>query len=220
MAAPVLPLTMLGTGMYLAWFGVHYWRSDVKWPTQPVKDVLTGKGLTDPGAKPATEASYITAEVSSASATESTNASLTPAGPNSNLGTAANGAAIAADAEKYIGQGYTYGGPSSPGKWDCSSFVNYVVGHDLGMKIPGGSWAAVCQNGDAHGPATPSWMLFGTGVNYGSEQPGDIVVSVDHMGIVIGGGQMVSAQNPQLGTGIGNYTSGFPGGQPLVRRVT
>lgn len=46
--APVVPLFLLGTGMYLAWFGVHYWHSDVKWPTDPVKAVLQGKPL--PGA--------------------------------------------------------------------------------------------------------------------------------------------------------------------------
>ncbi len=44
---PVLPLFMIGTGMYLAWFGVHYWRSDVKWPTDPVKALLQGKSLPD-----------------------------------------------------------------------------------------------------------------------------------------------------------------------------
>ncbi len=43
--APVVAVIMLGTGMYLAWFGTHYWRSDVKWPTDPVKAVLQGKGL-------------------------------------------------------------------------------------------------------------------------------------------------------------------------------
>jgi hypothetical protein len=43
--APVIPLVLLGTGMYLAWFGVHYWKSDVKFPTDPVKAVLQGKGL-------------------------------------------------------------------------------------------------------------------------------------------------------------------------------
>lgn len=43
--APVIPVAMLGIGAYLAWFGVHYWRSDVKYPTDPVKAVLQGKGL-------------------------------------------------------------------------------------------------------------------------------------------------------------------------------
>src|SRR5581483_9875261 len=30
---------------YLTWFGVHYWRTDVKYPSDPIKGVLTGKGL-------------------------------------------------------------------------------------------------------------------------------------------------------------------------------
>jgi Lysozyme like domain len=80
MAPPVLPVILLGTGAYLAFFGVHYWRSDVKWPTTPVKDVLTGKGLTSPGAKPQTEQAAIAAEVAGASATENTQAA-SPAAP-------------------------------------------------------------------------------------------------------------------------------------------
>lgn len=43
--APVVPVFLLGAGMYLSWFGVHYWRSDVKYPTDPIKDVLQGKAL-------------------------------------------------------------------------------------------------------------------------------------------------------------------------------
>lgn len=43
--APVIPVAVLGLGAYLAWFGIHYWRSDTKWPTDPVKSVLQGKGV-------------------------------------------------------------------------------------------------------------------------------------------------------------------------------
>jgi hypothetical protein len=50
--APVVPVILLGTGMYLAWFGVHYWRSDTKWPTDPVKSVLQGKGVPPPKQSP------------------------------------------------------------------------------------------------------------------------------------------------------------------------
>lgn len=48
--APLLPVVMILAGGYLAWFGVHYWTSDVKWPSDPVKSVLTGQGL--PAANP------------------------------------------------------------------------------------------------------------------------------------------------------------------------
>ena len=43
--SPVIPVVIIGIGAYLAWFGVHYWRSDVKYPTDPVKALLQGKGL-------------------------------------------------------------------------------------------------------------------------------------------------------------------------------
>jgi hypothetical protein len=43
--SPVLPVGMIAIGMYLAWFGVHYWMSDVKYPTDPIKSVLQNKGL-------------------------------------------------------------------------------------------------------------------------------------------------------------------------------
>lgn len=45
-SAPVFPLILIGAGGYLTWFGVHYWRSStVKWPSDPVKSVLQGKGI-------------------------------------------------------------------------------------------------------------------------------------------------------------------------------
>jgi Transglycosylase SLT domain len=56
--APVVPLFLIGAGMYLSWFGVHYWRRDKKdvnlgtgtlWPTDPVKAVLQGKGVPAQG---------------------------------------------------------------------------------------------------------------------------------------------------------------------------
>jgi hypothetical protein len=47
-SAPVIPLAVLGVGLYLAWFGVHYWGSDTKWPSDPVKDVLQGKAIPAP----------------------------------------------------------------------------------------------------------------------------------------------------------------------------
>lgn len=48
-SAPVLPLILLGTGLYLAWFGVHYFKhtradGSTLWPSDPIKAVLQGKG--------------------------------------------------------------------------------------------------------------------------------------------------------------------------------
>lgn len=61
-SAPVIPLVILGTGLYLTWFGVHYWRSDQKYPTSPLKDVLQGRPL--PAASPPVPyAAQLTADV-------------------------------------------------------------------------------------------------------------------------------------------------------------
>jgi hypothetical protein len=55
--APIIPLLMMGTGAYLMWFAVHYWRGkgDLVWPSTPLKSVLQGKGLpATSAAQPAT----------------------------------------------------------------------------------------------------------------------------------------------------------------------
>jgi hypothetical protein len=46
--APVVPILILATGAYLAWFGVHYWRTDTAWPSDPIKAALTGKPIPTP----------------------------------------------------------------------------------------------------------------------------------------------------------------------------
>ena len=46
--APVIPVIILSLGAYLTWFGVHYWRTDTAWPSDPVKAVLTGKPIPEP----------------------------------------------------------------------------------------------------------------------------------------------------------------------------
>jgi len=61
--APVIPLVILGIGAYLVWFAIHYWESDPAWPTDPVKDVLTGKPLPAPSNR--VSASTIAADVQS-----------------------------------------------------------------------------------------------------------------------------------------------------------
>jgi hypothetical protein len=82
--APVVPLFLLGTGMYLAWFGVHYWRSDVKYPTDPVKAVLQGKQLPD---HQATD----TAEEKNVSAASQAGAGIVAAGPGPTSANAVTG---------------------------------------------------------------------------------------------------------------------------------
>jgi hypothetical protein len=46
--APVVPVMLMVFGAYLCWFGVHYWRSDTTFPTDPLKAVLTGQEIPVP----------------------------------------------------------------------------------------------------------------------------------------------------------------------------
>lgn len=68
--APVIPLGLMMTGLYLCWFGVTYWE-DTKtiWPSDPVKDILQGDGL--PARQTDTSAAAILNASESANATAS-----------------------------------------------------------------------------------------------------------------------------------------------------
>lgn len=218
--APVLPVVIMGLGAYLAWFGVHYWRSDTAWPSDPVKAVLTGKPVPVPDRS--ADQAAITSIVDSAKATAAAGSS---AGGGVSTGTVGAGGVtgdkIAAAALNYIGQGYVYGGRADkPGNWDCSSFVSYVLGHDLGMPLPGGKWGDPGFPPHAHGPATGNYMMFGQPVSASDVRKGDLIVNAEHMGIVVTTGTYMSAKTPSAGTGLGLYTQSFPGGAPVFRRVT
>jgi len=82
-SAPVIPLLLIGIGGYLAWFGIHYWRSDLKWPSDPVKAILQGKGLPAT-AQPAPEAAQLTALTSAYTGTEGAYQGSLPSGAAQN----------------------------------------------------------------------------------------------------------------------------------------
>jgi cell wall-associated NlpC family hydrolase len=148
---------------------------------------------------------------------------ITAADTVSGVSTSTSPNVIANTALEYVGHCYLYGGsPGSNGKgcWDCSSFANYVIGTRLNASIPGfpnGSY-----KGTSHGPTTLSWLLFGKSVPGGASaaQPGDLCVWETHMGIAVGGGNMISALNPSLGTKVTSIQGGAPTGEILsVRRL-
>jgi cell wall-associated NlpC family hydrolase len=104
--------------------------------------------------------------------------------------------AIANDALNYVGHAYLYGGaPGRDGKspWDCSSFVNWVLGHDLGIAIPG----FTTYDGSTHGPATGSYLIWGgaTHIKRSQVQAGDLIVGVTHMGIATSNSDYISAHD-------------------------
>ena len=122
-----------------------------------------------------------------------------------------------------MGHPYIYGGNSNViDGWDCSSFANWVIGHDEGLAIPGGSWAAETANGSQHGPATGSWLIWTGCTTIGHDgnlaQPGDLAVWQTHMGICTGPNQMVSAQDPANGTRV-SAINGFIPEILFIRRL-
>jgi hypothetical protein len=230
---PIIPVALMLTGAYLAWFGVYYWASDTKWPSDPVKSLLTGQGLPVPDrsarqailtpAQSAQAAYALGAAAGTGAVAAAGGATGAGGGSGVPVGPIAPGSrsAIASYAQRYAGAGYVWGGPADRvGDWDCSSFVSYVLGHDNQLKLPGGG-----HYGDpgypphSHGPTTVDYQLFGQPLTQAQVGPGDLIVSSEHMGIAISSTQYISALNPSAGTHVENFLIGFPGGPPVYRRV-
>lgn len=131
-------------------------------------------------------------------------------------GGTASGQQIIGDAMRYNGHKYIYGGASNPTDgWDCSSFASYVLGHDLGMLLPGNkAWAAATNNGNDHGPVasdfvnTPGFVKVGSSAT--NNEPGDLLVWSGHVGFGTGNGGMFSALDEQLGTGASSASAPYP----------
>lgn len=134
-----------------------------------------------------------------------------------------NASAIANDALRYNGAGYVYGGSPANGigRWDCSSFVSWVMGHDLKMSIP--MYPNGTYTGTAHGPVASQYLVW-TGastISRSSASAGDLACWLTHIGIVTGPNQMISALNERLGTIVSGIEGAGPAGEPMViRRVS
>jgi cell wall-associated NlpC family hydrolase len=93
---------------------------------------------------------------------------------------------------------YVYGG-TSPSGWDCSGMVQWIY-NKLGISLPRTSeeqWAAV-QHIDAS-QLKPGDLVF-------AQFAGDNA-SPGHVGIYVGNGQVISAEDQQLGTGYSSLAS-------------
>jgi cell wall-associated NlpC family hydrolase len=109
---------------------------------------------------------------------------------SSNSSTAATGsaAAVVAFVKAQIGDAYVSGG-TGPNSWDCSGLVQAAY-KQVNVNLP---------------RVSQSQSVAGTQVSLSNLQPGDILYwggagSAYHVGIYVGGGQFVGAQNS--GTGV------------------
>lgn len=99
---------------------------------------------------------------------------------------ASNGQAIVDYACQFIGNPYVWGGTSLTDGADCSGFVQSVFAH-FGISLP---------------RTTYDQIYAGVEVSYDQAMPGDLICYDGHIGIYIGNGQIVNAQNPEQGIGI------------------
>ena len=114
-----------------------------------------------------------------------------------------SGQFIADYAMQYLGYAYVYAG-NGPGGFDCSGFTQYVIlntlgvdiGHDVAGQINSGYW-----------------------VDWGNWQSGDLVFfagtyrdGISHVGIYIGDGQFIHAENEDTGVTISSVWSDYYSG--------
>ena len=131
------------------------------------------------------------------SASNNSNSDNTSTG--SSVGSA-SGSSIVAEAKKYLGTPYVYGG-ASPSGFDCSGFVYYVLK----------------QNGFSPYRTPADQYNQGTYVAKENLQPGDVVFfagtgssnAISHVGIYVGGGQMIHSPNSRSTVSYADITSGY-----------
>jgi cell wall-associated NlpC family hydrolase len=130
---------------------------------------------------------------------------------------------IAGIALNYQGEGYVYGGnASSPGDWDCSSFVSFVL-HEGGISLPGGRWGQSFMPPNEHGPVVVDYVNWDNATAVDAPKAGDLccwdgIGENGHIGIAINNHQMISALNPTDGTQVTGIQGIGPSGVPLVYR--
>ena len=135
----------------------------------------------------------------SAAALNGSTSSGSTSGSTSSGTASVTGAQILAEAQKYLGTPYVYGG-ASPAGFDCSGFVYYVL-KQLGFS-------------PYRTPA--SQYNQGTYVSKANLQVGDIVFfagtyasGISHVGIYAGNGQFIHSPNSRSTVSYSDLTSGY-----------
>lgn len=138
----------------------------------------------------------------------STNTNANKTNTNANQGSSNNNSnssasAIIAEAQKHLGKAYSWGG-NGPTTFDCSGYTKYVFAK-AGISLPrtsGAQYASTTRISESQ--AKPGDLVF---FDYGS--------GISHVGIYVGNGQMINAQDNGVkydnihGSGWGKYLVGF-----------
>lgn len=128
------------------------------------------------------------ANAAASKATKSSDSSSGSGGATVSGGSGA-GASVASYALQFVGNPYVYGGSSLTNGTDCSGFTMSVYAH-FGVSLPHSSGAQRSMGYDVGGLA--------------NAQPGDLVCYSGHVGIYIGGGQIVHASTAATGIKVSN----------------
>lgn len=131
---------------------------------------------------------------------KNTNTSTTT---NQGSNSSASASSLIAEAQKHLGKAYSWGG-NGPTTFDCSGFTKYVFAKS-GVALPrtsGAQYASTTKISESQ--AKPGDLVF---FDYGS--------GIAHVGIYVGNGQMINAQDNGVkydnihGSGWGQYLVGF-----------
>ncbi len=131
-----------------------------------------------------------TTSSTSTSSSTSTTSSSSSSSSSAKVSGGGSGASIASYALQFVGNPYVSGGTSLTNGADCSGFT-WAVYQKFGISIP--------RQSDAQGHS-------GKEVSYSDAQAGDIIYYGGHVGIYIGGGQIVHASTAKTGIKVSSAT--------------
>ena len=137
-------------------------------------------------------------DVNSGGSSSSTSNGSSSSNSGSTVAPPSEGAAsaVVSYAYQFIGRPYVFGA-TGPDSFDCSGFTSYVYRNAVGREITRTTYSQINQ---------------GRPVSRDQLQPGDLVFTngVGHVGIYVGGGQMIHAARPGVGVIVGpiyNFSS-------------
>ncbi|SDD35213.1 transglycosylase SLT domain-containing protein [Nocardioides lianchengensis] len=176
--------------------------------TSRISQIQSQLALLAPRTSSTSATAFSRSLATATAATSATGSTLPTAGTSTTAGTAdTTGEDIVAEAKKYLGVPYVWGG-TSPDGMDCSGLVKLVY-EKFGIDLPRVSY----QQAEAGRPVA----------SMAEAQPGDLIAwdnssrnnGVDHIAIYIGDGKMIEAPR----TGLDVRIIDVPSTPDVIRRV-